>query len=64
MTELTFTLTLEEANQILDALGQQPFKQVFGLIGKIQQQASNQMEDQTEVPVQEKEPQTADMNHA
>lgn len=48
--EIKLTLSLDEANLILDALGEQPFTKVYGLIEKIQQQASqqlNKMEGQT-----------------
>lgn len=43
MQELKLTLTVEEVNRILDALGDKPFQQVFKLIEKIQQQASEQI---------------------
>ncbi|MCO6488181.1 MAG: hypothetical protein J5I98_07175 [Phaeodactylibacter sp.] len=45
MKELKLTLTIEETNQILDALGDQPFKTVFGLINKIQSQATAQLQE-------------------
>ena len=45
MKEIKLTLTIEETNQILDALGDQPFKSVFNLIGKIQNQAALQIQD-------------------
>ena len=41
--EIKLVLTVEEANQILEALGNQPFKQVFALINKIQEQAASQL---------------------
>ena len=43
MQEIKLTLTIEEANLILEALGDKPFSKVFGLINKIQQQASEQL---------------------
>ena len=43
MHELKLTLTLEEVNALLEALGSQPFKQVHQLISKIQTQASSQL---------------------
>lgn len=52
MKEITLTLTVEETNQILDALGQQPFKEVFNLIGKIQNQAAAQLSDLPPKPAQ------------
>lgn len=45
MKELKFTLTLDEANLILQALGQQPFVQVHELIGKIQMQSEPQLQN-------------------
>jgi len=39
---LQLTLTVAEINQILEALGQQPYARVFQLIGHIQQQAAAQ----------------------
>lgn len=41
--ELNLQVTIDEANLILEALGNLPFKQVFSLVGKIQQQASQQL---------------------
>ena len=37
---LTINLTLEEGNLILEALAERPFKLVFELIGKLNQQAN------------------------
>jgi hypothetical protein len=45
MKEIKLTLTLEEANEILDALGSRPFNRVYALIGKIQAQAAGQLAD-------------------
>ncbi|MEH2241458.1 hypothetical protein [Nostoc sp.] len=42
--EIKITLTLGEVNQILDALGNIPYRQVFQLIGKIQMQAEAQLQ--------------------
>lgn len=42
--EVKITLTLGEVNQILDALGNVPYRQVFQLIGKIQTQAEAQLQ--------------------
>ncbi len=44
MQEVQLQLTLVEVNQILDALGEKSYKQVYQLIIKIQQQAENQLE--------------------
>lgn len=43
MKEINLKLTVDETNQILDALGNLPFKSVFGLIQKIQNQAAGQL---------------------
>lgn len=40
--QITLTLTLEETNQILLALGQRPFVEVAALIQKVQSQATPQ----------------------
>lgn len=45
MQELTFTFTIDDANQILKALGTQPFQDVHELINKIQTQAAAQLQD-------------------
>jgi hypothetical protein len=42
--EVQLQLTLAEVNQILDALGEKSYKQVYQLIIKIQQQAENQLQ--------------------
>lgn len=44
MNEIQLTLELSEINQILDALGNQPYAQVFQLINKIQAQAEQQLQ--------------------
>ena len=43
MQELDFKVTVDEANLILEGLGHLPFKQVFQLVAKLQQQASEQL---------------------
>lgn len=43
MKELTFKFTLDETNLILEGLGSLPVKTVFALVNKIQQQASDQI---------------------
>lgn len=48
METIQLTLTLTEANLILDALGEKPFRDVFELIGKIQQQANEQLQSSEE----------------
>ena len=49
MKDISLTLTIEEANLILEALGNLPFARVFALIGKIQEQARQQLSDETPV---------------
>ena len=44
MNEIRLTLTLEEVNSILNALGTQPYAQVQPLIAKIQTQGSTQLQ--------------------
>jgi len=45
MKELKLTLSLDEANLVLQALGQLPFVQVHELIGKIQMQSEPQLQN-------------------
>ncbi|TAF35405.1 MAG: hypothetical protein EAZ57_04915 [Cytophagales bacterium] len=45
-------LSLEEANMILKSLGQQPFNQVYELIGKINAQANDQLRQPEAQPSQ------------
>ncbi|ATB41385.1 hypothetical protein CYFUS_006851 [Cystobacter fuscus] len=40
---LQLTLSVAEINQVLEALGRQPYARVFQLIGRIQQQAAAQI---------------------
>ena len=40
-------LSIEEVNLILEALGDQPFKAVFALVGRLQSQARQQLGDAT-----------------
>lgn len=46
MNEITLTLTLDQINLALEALGQLPFVRVHQLIATIQQQASAQLQGQ------------------
>jgi|JI81BgreenRNA_FD_contig_31_4809112_length_687_multi_2_in_0_out_0_2 hypothetical protein len=41
--QIVFQMTLEEANLIFKALGKLPFEQVYELIGKLNQQANEQL---------------------
>ncbi|HBL14407.1 MAG TPA: hypothetical protein DD379_24070 [Cyanobacteria bacterium UBA11162] len=42
--EISIRLTLGEVNQILEALGALPYRQVYQLIGKIQGQGEAQLQ--------------------
>jgi hypothetical protein len=57
MQEIQLSLTLAEINQILDALGEKSYKQVFQLIIKLQQQAEAQLQANNSplVPATDKE---------
>lgn len=50
MKELTLTMTVDEANLVLEALGEQPFAKVYELVGKIQEQAGQQLKSNGESP--------------
>jgi hypothetical protein len=45
MKELKLTLTLDEANLVLQALGQLPYVQVHELVRKIQMQSEPQLQN-------------------
>jgi hypothetical protein len=45
MQEIKLTLSLAEVNQVLEALGQMPYIQVYELISSIQQQAQPQLSE-------------------
>jgi len=57
MKDLNFNLTVNEANTILQALGNMPFVQVYPLIQKLQDQAAKQMEGNLEAPSAAEAPQ-------
>jgi hypothetical protein len=42
--EISIQLTLGEVNQILDALGGLPYREVYQLVGKIQRQGEAQLQ--------------------
>ena len=44
MNKINLTLTLEEVNSVLNALGTQPYAQVHALIAGIQTQGSTQVQ--------------------
>ena len=43
MEHINLSLTLEETNLIIKALAKEPFQEVFELIGKINEQADDQI---------------------
>ncbi len=43
MKTMQIEITVDEANLILEALGQLPFVKVYALIGKLQEQARTQL---------------------
>ncbi len=43
MSNLEFSITLEEANKVFKALGKEPFNEVYELIGKLNEQANEQL---------------------
>ena len=45
MKKLTFEVSVEEANLILEGLGNLPFSRVFALVNKLQQQAGSQLNE-------------------
>lgn len=42
--QISLELTLGEVNQVLEALGTMPYRQVYQLIGKIQRQGESQLQ--------------------
>jgi len=43
MKEVNFTVTIDEANLILEGVGLLPFAKVYQLVGKLQEQARRQL---------------------
>lgn len=50
MKDINLNLSTEEANTLLEALGNMPYVKVFQIIDKIQQQASAQMSPSDDKP--------------
>jgi hypothetical protein len=44
MSDIKLDLSIEETNLILEALGDMPYRRVYGLVAKLQQQASAQLQ--------------------
>lgn len=47
MRKIQLTVTLPQVNQILEALGRQPYAEVYELIDQIQQQAAQQLDERS-----------------
>lgn len=45
-----FQVSLDEANLIFKALGQMPFSEVYELIGKLNEQANQQLQSPNQTP--------------
>lgn len=45
MTTIRLELSLAETNRLLDALGSEPYREVYALIAKIQRQAEAQLRE-------------------
>jgi hypothetical protein len=43
-SKIHLELSVADVNLILEALGEQPFKSVFGLVGRLQNQARHQLQ--------------------
>jgi hypothetical protein len=43
MKNVMFTVTIDEANLLFKSLGRMPFEQVYQLIGKMNEQANQQL---------------------
>nr|VFJ55631.1 MAG: hypothetical protein BECKDK2373C_GA0170839_104928 [Candidatus Kentron sp. DK] len=59
MNDINLRIAAEEANLILESLGNMPFARVYGLVGKIQEQARRQIGGEDGPPEQtpaDKEP--------
>ena len=50
MREVKLTVTIEEANLLLEGLGQMPFARVYALVAKLQEQAASQLDGAGEAP--------------
>lgn len=46
MSTIQLDLTLEETNMVLEALGQMPYARVYLLVQKIQQQATEHLQEE------------------
>ena len=46
MRDLNLSLSIDEINLILEAVGNLPFHRLYALVGKVQKQASEQLNSQ------------------
>jgi hypothetical protein len=53
MQEIKLSLTVEEANLVLEGLGNLPFARVYALVAKVQEQAARQLEPAAVTPLRE-----------
>ncbi len=53
MSNIALNLTLEETNTVLETLGQMPYARVYLLIQKIQQQATERLQEKSSTGVQQ-----------
>ena len=51
--EIKLSLTIEEVNGVMQALGNMPYVQVAALVEKVRSQAAPQVEQASEVPSKE-----------
>ena len=58
MQTLQLNLSIDEINIILEALGEQPYVKVSQIIGKIQQQASDQLQEPPQASAPDSEEQS------
>jgi hypothetical protein len=53
MSDIKLTLTVDEVNRVLGALGDKPFVQVVDLITKVREQATSQVPKQENIVADE-----------
>lgn len=56
---LHLELSIEDVNLILEALGEQPFKSVYGLVSRLQSQARGQLQSSPQAEGDTASPQEA-----
>ena len=58
MNKVTLNLSIDEANLVLEALGEMPYRRVYELVAGIQQQASEQLSEKPREQQGKREPQS------